>query len=188
MTRKMGQWMFDLPGCPQDATCAVVESSGNGYWVIGEPRLLSPGQCGWILDKPGCFVWIPNIVFDATGWYNSKLIREKKMDKMPEFETGDIAVTDSGRYWLKCGAVWYELGSYSDGSTEIVSSAIWPPDCDGSKFVALYRGDCFAYDEIGEVMDGKIKPIWKRDVKEMTVDQISEALGYKVKVVGNDQH
>jgi hypothetical protein len=31
--------------------------------------------------------------------------------------------------------------------------------------------------------------IWKReDAKEMTVDQISEALGYKVKVVGNVQH
>lgn len=110
------------------------------------------------------------------------------MNERPKFETGDVVLTTSDRYWLKCGPVWYELCPGAGCDIRLVTSTNWPEDCDNSKVTAIYKGNGFSLDELQSIIrTGNIEPFWERPPVEMTMSELKEKLGYEVKIVGEKE-
>lgn len=198
MRNKIGQWVFDLPECPKDVTCAAVDGDGVAAWYTTDPKRVTIHSTGnfWVRDDWSTCVPIPGI-FCSRDWRNSKIIKEKKMEKieLPTVKAGDLIKVSGGDcYWVFDSQYAYAVRAgtmklYVDSRVLIDSI---------TDIVEVWRGlECSpmsVYDMI-DIIEGKVgcgKPVIqvynKSMVKEMTVDQISEALGYKVKVVGDDQH
>jgi hypothetical protein len=125
------------------------------------------------------------------GTYRRQALEEyvRKYSGVPELEPGDIVrigdwfyiyVQDNWAYRVKDE---YILGI----------NLVQPETIDNRDVEAVYRkvGGLHVLSEIAAIFRGSYEeePYWKRPetVKEMTVDEISKALGYKVKVVGDEK-
>ena len=124
--------------------------------------------------------------YAALGDYLSELMENEKMNKIPELKPGDVFKDKNGRWIL---VVTAEEG-YS----------LWPTD--GSALSAqcvlenytpikIYRkcnGRLFAVESLVKIVAGAgaYIPFWEasKSPVEMTVDEVSEKLGYTVKIVG----
>lgn len=195
MSEKIGQWVFDLPECPKDATCAAVDAIGIAYWYTCDPSALkvTDSVAKWYTTR-GRYLIIPNRSFDASDWKNSKIIRkEKKMDKMPKLQAGDVIHADDKWYLCISETGCYMLTPRQD--TGDVALLYYVEIKRLPQIEGLYRkddGTAFKVYELyslamrGMTMRHGIQVYNNPAVKEMTVDEISKELGYKVKVIGNE--
>ena len=129
-----------------------------------------------------------------------KIIRKdnRMNNKMPELKAGDVVCTDGGVWYLCISPAHFYALRRDDERREVglmyhttISQLIF-------EITRVYRRE--GYFEVGgkceslysllsdpDSEENSSALIWsaKPAVREMTVDEISEALGYKVKVVGD---
>lgn len=120
--------------------------------------------------------------------YLQKEKEEEMNNKMPALEFGDVVKYDDGPYGIVGNSYIYLL-SETDGLIQITGvcrnkSAV-------ENIVKVYRtsGEGFPQGTLYRIYTGLAGGlvIWKKpDVREMTVEQIEDQLGYKIKVVGNN--
>ena len=191
MTKKIGQWVFDLPECPKDATCAAVDRDGEGFWFTCDPSNIIIIGPFWVRrEQIGVLQRIPDMTFDPTDWEHSLIVKEKKMEsKMPAVKCWDVVHANNAYYMvgkhearllLDIDNMVGVAGCGELSISEVMRNAdrIYRRSSEGFNQLELLNiiGDC-----------AQCYMIWKRpEVREMTVDQISKELGYTVKVVGND--
>ena len=133
---------------------------------------------------------------------------------LPELFGGTVLKLDTGEYIYLEGPVGvpvdtvkgticgFHLYVKSTGDLSILNHFTCPVRSDEfrSRVVAIHGYEALStgeilhldYGEVTSIVSGKSGdryPIWKKPapVKEMTVDEISKALGYKVKVVGSEK-
>lgn len=136
-----------------------------------------------------------------------RLFPVKGEGDVPELRCGTVVKSKSGQYFLIGGAsgrlvretpeVLVDLITLGRAGEVITAArAPMPVDFVERGIDAIYadrNGDRFTYlgaTDLAQILQGNEKfLIWKRPdpVKEMTVDEISKALGYKVKVVGSEK-
>lgn len=113
----------------------------------------------------------------------------RKYSGVPELEPGDIVrIGDRFYIYIHYNRVYRVQDNY------VFDVHFSQPETINNMVVdAVYRkdGGLYTISEITAILRGsyKGKPYWKRSepVREMTVDEISKALGYKVKVVGDEK-
>lgn len=117
---------------------------------------------------------------------------KKKNNNLPVLKAGDVVHCEDGRWVLVINSdengIWGYLveGTTIDGCSQHLSRG---------RIEEIYRiadhTGIFGRGELAELVNSRPEKwrVWKREnsVKEMTVDEISKALGYEVKVVGNDR-
>lgn len=113
----------------------------------------------------------------------------RKYSGVPELEPGDIVRIGDGFY-----VHIQHNRAYRVHDNYIFDIHLNQPEIiDTGVVAAVYRkvGELHTTSEIKAILRGSYEeePYWKRpeSVKEMTVDEISKALGYKVKVVGDEK-
>lgn len=114
---------------------------------------------------------------------------KEKMNKMPKLKSGDVFKDVNGRWFL---VVTEKEGYIIDPTNRRISMHYFLETVNPVEIYRETDGDVFGANTLERIINGK--PVdaswlfWKKPepVKEMTVDQISEALGYTVKVVGNE--
>ena len=139
--------------------------------------------------------------------YPSAKPEEDKNDGMPEIKPGDVIIYEcypgnsKPLKMLAVGEASYGIAAGDAGTVKISSWGSFKKE-HLPKANAVYRGTvdgmipniglrAIADLELGCYPKGVMnsaKLIWKREeVKELTVDEVSEKLGYKVKIVGSDK-
>lgn len=145
--------------------------------------------CGQCSRGDTCGPCICNL--SSGGTYRRQALEEyvRKYAGVPELEPGDI-VRIGDRFYLHIqhNRVYRVQDNY------VFDINFSQPETINNMVVeAVYRkvGGLYTLSEIKAILRGSYEeePYWKRHepVKEMTVDEISKALGYKVKVVGDEK-
>lgn len=117
---------------------------------------------------------------------------KKKNNNLPVLKAGDVVHCDDGRWVLVINSAENGIWGYLINDQTLTQRAVC---LDHNRIGEIYRSDdgtnIFGDGELVELVEYRPEKwrIWKREnsVKEMTVDEISKALGYEVKVVGNDR-
>ena len=115
--------------------------------------------------------------------------KEDMDNKMPELQFGDVVKYDDGPYGI-VGIHDVHFLTNKDGIMSV--TGVSRSNTDVRNIVKVFRSDSgegFRQGELYRLYTGLAGGfvIWKKpDVREMTVDEISKELGYKVKVVGNE--
>ena len=118
--------------------------------------------------------------------------KKKKNNAMPALKAGDVVHCEDGRWVLVINSSENGIWGYLINDQTLTQCAVCRNQ---NRIEEIYRIDddtnIFGDDELVELVAYRPEKwrIWKREnsVKEMTVDEISKALGYEVKVVGNDR-
>lgn len=158
------------------------------------------------LGGAGCIgVVCPRCICDSTHRdllkeYLNKAEKENSMEKQIKaiLEPGMVLRTRKGAFFLWVGGPREEAyclervkGCVALASCDSLSAEYDDVDAVYAHHNRVASAVCAS--SLDELMQGKNDPftrcVWKRPepAKEMTVDEISKALGYKVKVVGNEK-
>lgn len=117
---------------------------------------------------------------------------KKKNNAMPALKAGDVVHCEGGRWVLV-------INSNENGIWGYLVEDEMIDECSRhfsrEQIEEIYRNDdhtgIFGRGELAELVNSRPEKwrVWKRadSVKEMTMEEISKALGYEVKVVGNDR-
>lgn len=108
------------------------------------------------------------------------------MNKMPELKPGDVFQDNNGRWiMVVTPGEGYSLHS-TDGSWLLAQCAL-----ENYTPIKIYRkcsGRLFAVESLGKIVacEGAYTPFWEasKNPVEMTVDEVSDKLGYEVRIVG----
>ena len=156
--------------------------------------ICSEWGCQGVMDCSDCIFYADDATIEefaekkGYGMFGKK----KKNNEMPVLKAGDVVHCADGRWALVINhnenGVWgyrvedKTLDSCSRHLTQKQIEEIYRQDDSSGIF-----GDI----ELVELVNSRPEKwlIWKREptVQELTVDEISEKLGYEVKVVGNDR-
>jgi hypothetical protein len=117
---------------------------------------------------------------------------KKKNNERPELRAGDVVCTEDTPWTMVVNHDEDGFWGYAVEGRTLTSVAVRSPL---ELIVEIYRAPdgsgIFGDGELAKLVNSRPEKwrVWKREnsVKEMTVDEISKALGYEVKVVGNDR-
>lgn len=163
------------------------------------------------LGDAGCIdVACPDCICDRTHRdllkeYLNKAEKENSMEEQIKaiLKPGMVIQTVSGQFFLWIGGPRGEMYTISLRQAEREFDAVVLEEINGDSFPpeeinavfadATFDAPAVRPSVIVALLNGKdpefVRCVWKRPepAKEMTVDEISKALGYKVKVVGNEK-
>ena len=137
-----------------------------------------------------------------------------KFDDFPELKEGDLVVCGKRNGFLMTGRGAYVLEIFSDGNSDVakITGNVANPknelELDSEYPNSFYVPQVVFRPPAGKLIDWDVLPsmlvdpeewidedsdytcVWSQDIdetKELTVDEVSELLGYKVKIVGSDK-